>query len=49
MDTLITNFELPINPQDLEKESDKFYYVSEDIDVNTFSSSDTHALLDGRF
>ncbi|KAL9657457.1 hypothetical protein ABK040_016725 [Willaertia magna] len=42
----ITNFEIPINPQDLEKETDKSFYVDEILDVNTFNSSESHSFLD---
>ncbi|KAG2388869.1 hypothetical protein C9374_000308 [Naegleria lovaniensis] len=40
-----TNFEIPLEPTDLEKESDKYFCV-DDIEVNNFSRSELDSTLD---
>lgn len=45
----VLNFSIPLKPEDLEIESETFFYVSDDMDVNSFSTTEIHSLIDGTF
>ncbi|EFC49572.1 condensin subunit SMC1 [Naegleria gruberi] len=42
----VLNFSIPLKPEDLEIESETFFYVSDDMDVNSFSTTEIHSLID---